>query len=80
MRTQNIPPEARPALHARMSVETVYLLNDFEGMAVRFDPSGDAFVKPKGGAEFRAKDGSKVVADALLDPHEITSADYEGYS
>ena len=80
MRIESIPLKDRPALHARMSVEPVYLLNEFEEMAVRFDPSGDTFVKPKGKPEFKAKAGSKVVADALLDPKEITFAAYEGYS
>ena len=63
-----------------MASETVYLLNEFEEIAVRFEPSGDTFVKPKGKDEFKAKDGSKVVADALSEGKEITFASYEGYS
>lgn len=80
MKTMNVPIKDRPALYARMATETVYMLNEFEEIAVRFDPSGDRFVKPKGKDEFKAKDGSKVVADALSDGKEISAAAYQDYS
>ena len=55
--------------------ETVYLLSDFEQIAMM--RTGDtAKLKPKGGKEYEADITSKIVTDITFEANEITSEDY----
>jgi hypothetical protein len=56
----------------------VYLLNDFEDLAVRYD-GRQWFLKFKGKPEKPAPRSGLLVNDTVLEAVEITQKDYEQY-
>lgn len=60
----------------RLTSETVYFKYDFEQAVIRSVPGKGFFVKLKGSDEFKAKDGSKLVTDAILEHKEISEDQY----
>lgn len=62
-----------------MGAEVVFMRYDFEDCVVKFVPSGTRYVKFKGENEFKASNGSKVVADCLLGMDIITEKEYDEY-
>jgi|GEM_PF-5665938 hypothetical protein len=70
----------RDELFEKLKKEPVYFLNAFEGAVIRTDPKRQQiFVKFKGGKEMLAKQGSTVVADAMISENIISKAEYEKY-
>ena len=59
--------------------QTVYLLNTFEDIAMRAEPDGSYFAKPKGLDEYEVKHNTDIVAETLLEANEITKAQYDKY-
>lgn len=57
----------------------VYFKNTFEEAVLKSIPGEGIFVKLKGGEEFKAKKGSALVADAILEASEITKEEYNTY-
>lgn len=62
------------------SGKPVYLKYDFENAVVRFDTETNSFfVKFKGEFEFKAKEGSSIVTEAILGLNEIPKSEYDNY-
>lgn len=58
----------------------LYFLNEFEQVALRWDPeTNEYFAKHKGGAEYSISGSSKMVADASLDYFEISEQQFKSY-
>lgn len=66
-------------IHERLTEETVYLKNEFEDAVMKFEPNGNVWVKFKGNSEFKAKDDSAIVADAVLEEKEISAEQYNNF-
>ena len=66
------------AFEKRLGRETIYLFNDMEDAVVKSTPEG-YWVKIKGMEEFKAKPGSSLVADAVLERKEITKKEYDDF-
>lgn len=68
-------------LLSRLPHEEIYLLNEFEDIAVKSFPGKRArFVaKPKGGNEYEIGYDTTVISDALLEYKEITKEQYEAF-
>lgn len=64
----------------KMKTEVLFLRNSFKSCVVKCnpDPSGE-YIKFKGLAGLKAKDGSKFVADAILTMDFITEKEYEEF-
>ncbi|GAB1403131.1 hypothetical protein MASR1M74_03090 [Lentimicrobium sp.] len=70
----------RDELFKKLRTEKLYFRNEFEEAVIRSDPSDEHFyVKFKGKKEFLAKEGSSVVADAIIVENLITREEYEQY-
>jgi len=70
----------REELYEKLQREPVYLYNDYEQAVVKLDNSlPNYLVKLKGREEFKAKTGSGVVAEAILDLLEISKEDYDNF-
>lgn len=59
--------------------QTVYLLNEHEGIVIRSEPNGDFFAKIKGYKEYKIDHDTDTVYEAILDQKEITKEEYEKY-
>jgi hypothetical protein len=60
----------------------MFLMNSVEEAAIRTVPTGtvlDVFVKFQGENEFKAQNGSTVVADAYLEQNIITEKEYNDF-
>jgi hypothetical protein len=66
-------------LYERMQKEVVYFENAFETAVIQSNPNGDFYVKFKGHKPFKAKDGSKVVADSIANTCLITKKQYDSF-
>lgn len=70
----------RDELFKKLRTEKLYFRNEFEEAVIRSDPSDEHFyVKFKGKKEFLAKEGSSVVAVAIIVENLITREEYEQY-
>ena len=63
----------------RAQTKEVYFSDFFNDVVFKIVPKKGIFTKLKGQEEFKAKDESKLVADALSDLHEITKEEYEQF-
>ena len=66
-------------LYKKMISEPVYFRYDFEDCVVRSEPRVGWFVKFKGKVEFKATNGSKLIAEAELQRDIITKEEYDNY-
>jgi len=65
-------------LHKKLQIGNVYLFYEYEDCVVKFSGT-QKFVKFRGESEFLAKEGSNVVAQAIMDCMEISEIDYNEF-
>lgn len=63
----------------KLTEQPVYFEYPFEEAVLRSIPNAGIFIKFKGKAEFKSKEGSEVVTDAILEHKEITKQQYDNF-
>ena len=65
----------------RLVKNPIFLLNEFEGIAIKLLPGENAgtFAKFKNGSEYQIDNDSTTVNDAMLEGNEMTEEEYEKY-
>lgn len=71
-------PEYKKFLE-RLQSETLYFKNEFEGAVIKSIPKDGYFVKFKDGEEFKAENGSGVIADGVIPDNEISEKQYTSF-
>lgn len=69
------------SLIEKMKTETVYFINEFEGIVYKSVPGekGVFFAKTKGGKEFEADYSTPSFNDALAEAKMISEIDYKNF-
>jgi len=64
----------------RLATEDVYLINEFERIAIRSDhASGKFYAKPRGVEEYEIHHSTVLVTDTLMEGAEISKNKYLSY-
>jgi hypothetical protein len=69
------------SLITKMKTDTVYFINEFEGIVFKSSPgdNGGFYARTKGGQEFTADYTTTSFNDALADAKIISESDYLNY-
>lgn len=73
-----ITPAMKQVIEKISQGQEVFFKSDFHEAVFRTSEAG-TFVKFQGTKEFKAIEGSKVVADGLAEDTEISKAEYESF-
>lgn len=64
----------------KIAKQDVFILNDFENIAIRSDYNGQQlYAKPQGLNEYKIKFAAHIVQEAFMEGKEITKEEYENY-
>lgn len=63
----------------KLARDTLYFKNTFENACILSIPGGGYWVKFSNEKAFKAKEGSKLITDAILEYNEITKEEYDSF-